>query len=530
VAVALADWLPAELKNKQVPGAAAAVVDSNGVVWQAQYGVIDDDDSPAVNPDTVFCIRSISKSVTALGVLFAVQQGLLGLDEPISRYLPEFTVHSRFDKQPADKITLRKMLSHWVGFTHDPPLRLDLSQPDYFQTYIRRISETWLRFPVGYRHQYSNYGIDLAAHTLARRSCRAFADYMRDHVLLPLGMTRSTFDLHHVEQQENRAVGHTKDGDKTPVHLPEIAAAGLYASITDMARLAQFHLNRGVVDGKRLLDEALMEESHGIQFAGAHQRTGYTLGLIREAVSKTYALYHEGGGRGFGAHFLLYPELKLAVVLLTNREYHGLTGFSGRRLVNDIIVDRYGPTPAAAPTVDDNQRISPKDPRIEAVIGRYGDSPGWRIDSTVTGLQLSTGQETVFDLTFYDDRSQLVGLYGKTNEIRVLPGYADRRGSLMQIDRKVSNDNYLYLDFNDSPTDPPGPAKPHWQQYVGQYDVLFENIAYWSTRVEIRNGYLYFNDGKCEEYEPGLFFRYDGEIVDFRREPPVFANQILRRK
>jgi hypothetical protein len=273
-----------------------------------------------------------------------------------------------------------------------------------------------------------------------------------------------------------------------------------------------------------------MEESHRIQLANVHQRTGYTLGLIREAVSKTYALYHEGGGRGFGAHFLLYPELKLAVVLLTNREYHGLTGLSGRRLVNDIIVDRYGPTPAAAPTVDDNQRILPKDPRIEAVLGRYGDSPGWCIESTDTGLRLNTGQETVFDLTFYDDRGQLVGLYSKTNEIRVLPGYADRKGSLMLIDRKVSNDNYHYLDFNDSPTDPPGPAKPHWQKYVGQYDVLFENIAYWSTSVEIKNGHLYFNDGKCEEYEPGLFFRYDGEIVDFRREPPVFANQILRRK
>ncbi len=60
--------------------------------------------------------------------------------------------------------------------------------------------------------------------------------------------------------------------------------------------------------------------------------------------------------------------------------------------------------------------------------------------------------------------------------------------------------------------------------------MLFENVSYGSAQVEIKNGYLYFNDGKCREHGPGLFFRYDGETLDFRRSPPVFANQILRKK
>ena len=146
------------------------MVTGTEVVWQAQYGATDNDQSPVVTPDTIFCIRSISKSVTALGVLIAVQQGLVSLDLPISHYLPEFAINSRFDTNPAQLITLRKMLSHSVGFTHDPPLGLDLDQSDYFEQYVNRISDTWLRFPVGYRHQYSNYCIDLAAHIIAKRS------------------------------------------------------------------------------------------------------------------------------------------------------------------------------------------------------------------------------------------------------------------------------------------------------------------------------------------------------------------------
>ena len=69
-----------------------------------------------------------------------------------------------------------------------------------------------------------------------------------------------------------------------------------------MSKYAQFHLNAGVVDGRRLLREDLMSQYHSIQCAHPRQRTGYALGLWREAQSNTFSLYHAGGGRGFGAH------------------------------------------------------------------------------------------------------------------------------------------------------------------------------------------------------------------------------------
>jgi len=530
IAEALLGWLPDRLVETGVPGAAVAVVDRQEIIREEVYGVTGGPKSSPVTPDTIFLIRSISKSVTAIAVLMAVQDGLVALDAPISEYLPELTIPSRFDEHPEDVMTLRHMLSHWAGFTHDPPAGLDLERPGYFERYIQRVGETWLRFPVGYRLHYSNYGLDLAGYILQVRSGKPFATYLQEKVLGPIGMTHSSFDLVSVELETDRAIGHDGQGDVVPVPLPEIAAAGLYSSLRDMSRYAQFHLNEGVVDGRRLLREDLMEQAHSIQFASPSQRTGYGFGLWREPVGNTFSLYHEGGGRGFNSHMILYPELGIGVVALTNKEYQGLTGYEGRVIMSGPIVNRSGPVPVADSGVGSMERLDAQDPRVQPHLGRYGDSPGVVIGFESGVLGLRSSETSFLPLTLYDDGGELVGMYGSTNEVRFLPPLANQPGSMMMVTRTVSNSNSHYLDFNDSSLDPPGPTKPEWQAYVGEYDVLWEDEPGSTAAVEIRNGYLYFRDGKCEEHEPGLFFLYDGEALDFRTSPPTFANQEIEKK
>jgi len=530
VAEALLGWLPERLEATGVPGAALAVVGKRDTIREKVFGFTGGPASSAITPDTVFLIRSISKSVTALAVLMAVQDGMVDLDTPISRYLPEFSVHSRFQEHPEDVMTLRHMLSHRAGFTHDPPADIDLDHPGYFTRYIEKVSETWLRFPVGYRMEYSNYGYDLAGYILQVRSGMPFAKYLQGKVLEPLGMANSSFDLASVEHRSDRAIGHGGEGDAAPVHLPEIAAAGLYSSLRDMSKYVQFHLNEGVVDGHRLLREDLMEQYHSIQFARPDQRTGYTFGLWREPIGNTFSLYHEGGGRGFASHMILYPELGLGVITLTNKEYQGLTGYEGRVIMSGPIVNRYGPVPVADSRVESMKQLDPNDSRLRPILGRYGDSPGVVVgfENGVLGLRSS---ETSFSpLAFYEDGGELVGMYGSTMEARFLPRLGGRPGSMMIVNRTVSNNNSHYLDFNDSPTDLPGPARPEWQAYLGEYDVFWEDEPTSTAKIEIRNGTLYFRDGKCFEHEPGLFFLYDGQTLALRSSTPTFANQVIRHR
>ncbi len=529
IAESLSAWLPAQLRELDIPGAAVAVVDGRSTVWEQTYGHIDGHGSRSVDGETLFLIRSISKSVTVLAVLMAVQDGVVQLDTPIGEYLPAFTVNSSFGGDPVGEMTLRHMLSSRAGFTHDPPLDDRLYGPGYFDRYIESISDTWLRFPVGYRFAYSNYGFDLAAHILAVRTGRPFAEYVKEKVLDQIGMTSSSFDVEYIEQQDNRALGHFQGGEVVPLRFPEIASAGLYSSIRDMGRYVQFHLNRGVVDGRRILRADLMEDAHSLQFPHQGQRTGYGLGLYRQVASNTYSIYVTGGGRGFSSLMILYPELDIGVALLTNLEYHFLTEEAAKNVIRGPIWERYGPNPISDPGIEDMFEIRPDAPRVQTVLGRYGGGDdGFVIGYEDGVLGLRTNPEYFTPLTFYDDDGELVAMVEDVNEIRFLPQYGNMRGSLMIVNRNFSNHNSHYRAYNDSPEDPPGPDRPEWSEYTGEYEVLWNDEPTGTVRVSVRNGYLYVDESKCLEHLPGLFFTNDGETLDFRSQVPMLRNSELR--
>jgi CubicO group peptidase (beta-lactamase class C family) len=269
VKAALEDWLPEQLGKFEIPGAAVAVVDKRGVIWGRSFGHLDHPDSPRVESDTLFGVRSLAKGVTAIAVLVAVQDGLVGLDTPIKEYLPAFTVHSRFEPHPEEIITLRHLLAHWAGFTHDAPLGnnlddpdYDLDAPDYFEKHIESISDTWMRFPVGYRYAYTNLGYDLAGYILQVCSGMPFPQYVKEKVLDRIGMKRSSYDMDLIERSGNRAIGHASNGKIKPLRCPEMPAAGLYANVPDMAKYIQFHLGNGTIGGVQVLSQDLMRQYH----------------------------------------------------------------------------------------------------------------------------------------------------------------------------------------------------------------------------------------------------------------------------
>ncbi len=523
------DQVSIMLSDTPIPGAAIAVVDEKNTIWDRVYGNVDSEDSRPVDLYTIFSIQSMSKSFTALAVMIAVQDGLVDLDTPIKEYLPDFTVNSIYDENPEEVITLRHLLSHRAGFTHEAPFGSNFDNRNDFVKHIGSISSTWLRYPVGYRYSYSNLGVDLAGYILQVRSGKSFELYVKEKVFDPIGMNSSSLDMGVIQECENRAVGHGSDHDSVPIHVPMIPAGGVYANVRDMARYARFHINKGVVDGRRILRADLIEEMHTVQFSRTNQRFGYCLGLIREPVSDSYGIYHAGAGYGFASIMLMFPEKNFGVVLLTNSEDEGMI-WSLRSLVRDCISDTYGTTPVEEPGTERMTRLDPEDQRAEAIMGRYGDESGYAIEyeNDVLGLR-RLGQNQFFPLAFYDDGGELVGMYGSFSEIRFLPGYDGRRGSLTAIDRRLSNACFDIKDFNDSPTDPPGPDEPHWSEYLGDYELLKNGDPIGTFSVSVRNGHLYAGECKCVEHEPGLFFAYDGEALDFRSDPQTAMNIRIRR-
>lgn len=337
--------IPDLMAEQDVPGLAVALVDRDRTLWVEGFGHLDRGGSAPVNADTIFSVQSISKLFTATAVMQAVAAGRLELDEPITTYLPAFTVHSAFEEHAERKITLRMLLSHTAGFTHEAPVgnnnELD---PGDFAAHVRSISDTWLRFPVGTGYAYSNLGIDLAGYILERVEGRSFSEVARESLLAQLGMERSTFDRIAIRSARNRAVGHVDPYPDPPLDVPMTAAGGLYTSAADLARFLHFELNGGSADGRVVLDPKWLDEMQTVPPPRAGEPAGYGLGVARHRWNRwdqrPDLLEHGGGGFGFLSDLWWVPQPGIGIAVLTNSQDHQLKGELALAILADLLVER----------------------------------------------------------------------------------------------------------------------------------------------------------------------------------------------
>jgi CubicO group peptidase (beta-lactamase class C family) len=475
----------------------------------------------------------MSKSFTALGVLSAVQDGLLDLDAPVAAYLPDFRVQSRYEERPEAKMTLRLLLAHRAGFTHEAPLGGNYdSRPHAFEEHIASFASAWLRYPVGYRYSYSNMGIDLAGYILEKKSGLPFWRCIQEKVFRPLGMSESTMNFDEIKKAENRAVGHTDlpsiPAGGIPVEIPMIPSGGVYTNIRDMAAYLRFFINGGRAGGKTILRPDLFEQMTSPAFPEKNQRFGYGLGIERVGHGTTYALFHGGGGYGFSSSMTIYPELKLGVVTLSQDS--SINSDRIMRLIQPLIgaarePDAAGPGAAAGTPP---ARLSPSDERIRKLCGIYQDGLRIEFQQDVPG-GVFRGKFT--PLEFFAEADGIMGLADSTMEIRVKPPRLGQPGTLIALNRAAGRVGYYDFLQPLPAQDRPGPDKPEWKAYEGTYRNLFWGLYPRPEGLAVRvvNGYLTLNGARCVEHQPGLFFTPDGEALDFRGTIPSYRNTILFR-
>jgi CubicO group peptidase (beta-lactamase class C family) len=362
--------IPQLMAEQEIPGLAVALVRRDRILWVEGFGRLERSGSRPVDADTIFSVQSMTKLFTATAVMQAVAAGRLELDEPITTYLPGFTVRSAFEEHPERKITLRMLLSHTAGFTHEAPIGNNNElAPGDFDDHVRSISDTWLRFPVGTGYAYSNLGIDLAGYILQRVEGKPLADVMRESLLEPLGMHRSTLGRATIRAAENRAVGHVDPYPEPPVDVPMTAAGGLYASAADLARFLRFQLNHGSLDGRVVLDRRWLHEMQTVPAPAAGAPAGYALGVARHRWNRWDGrpdlFDHGGGGFGFLSDLWWVPRLGIGVATLTNSQDHRLQNEISLSILTDLVSepgpyrDRILSLPWRAPAEDPDGSFSP---------------------------------------------------------------------------------------------------------------------------------------------------------------------------
>jgi CubicO group peptidase (beta-lactamase class C family) len=511
------------MAHQGIEGVAVCLVHDGAPVWVEGFGVTDTASNRPIGADTIFSIQSTSKNFTAVAVMIAVQRGLLDLDAPITAYLPGFTVQSRFEARAQDRITLRLLLSHRAGFTHEAPVgnNYEPAFPD-FEAHVRSLSSTWLRYPVGERYRYSNLGFDLAGYILQVRSGMAFPEWVRTVLFEPIGMNDSTIATNVYAARSNRAIGHEKGHATVPLKTPLIPSGGVYTSARDMAAYAMFHLGRGRVGDKVVLAEDLWREMHGFGLGG-----DYGFGVIREerryGDSPVRLLSHKGGGFGFGSVFDYCPETGLAWAALFNRPVDAAYGF-GAGLVDSALAQRCG---ARRPRLaaDDLEPIAPPQANLRQLIGTYvGRNAPAKITLEAGALSFQEEKLTTAMRFSAPDETFIVG---RDQEIVTYRCYPETPNTPAHLECSVGEDS---LDYNDGPRDLAGRNDPRWNRYVGLYRVYQWGVPATDVTVRLGDGYLYLNDTRLiVETEPGLFFTSDGEAVDFRTRSPTWKNLLLRR-
>jgi len=312
--------LEERMAELDVPAVSIAVFQDFEIVWAKAYGVADPAAGRMADTKTLFQAASISKPVTAAAVHRLVESGTLDLDAPVNTYLESWKLPEN-ELTSATPVTLRMLLSHTGGTTvsgfpgYEPTDALPSLQQVLEGSGPANTPPIRVDIPPGETYRYSGGGTTIVQQMLIDVVGKPFPELMQEMVLGPAGMTNSAFDQPlSADRAENAARAHRdSDGSEDISHVyPELAAAGLWTTPTDLARFA-IAIQRSVRgdEGALLARETALEMLNPVEDDAA-------LGFFRVPGRGGGYFGHGGGNFGFRCQLIFQPEEGYGAALMTN--------------------------------------------------------------------------------------------------------------------------------------------------------------------------------------------------------------------
>ncbi len=306
----------------KAPGMVVAVIRGGRIDYLEAFGVRDlEEPNALVTPETLFQMASVTKTFSATGVLQLVEQGKLDLDAPVAHYLNYFRMADPWYAQ----ITARQLLSHSSGMPNVENPEFENAQFDSgaLERFVRSLGARSLIASPGTEFHYSNIGYAVLGDLVAKISGEVFEEYVQKHILQPLAMNQSTLLLERARNNElagPHIVSLAYEITSTrlfPYNRALSPAATLFSNGSEMCRWALANLNRGALDGVRILADStyeLMWQPTGEGFS--HMGLGWFLWTYRGH----RMVGHSGSDLGFVTDLQLMPEQGIAVVVMMNRD------------------------------------------------------------------------------------------------------------------------------------------------------------------------------------------------------------------
>jgi CubicO group peptidase (beta-lactamase class C family)/D-alanyl-D-alanine dipeptidase len=507
-----------EAETKKLPAVSIALVDDQTVVWAKGFGVADHQTGRPATAETVYRVGSVSKLFTDIAVMQLVEQGLLDLDAPVSRYLPDFKPENPFDKP----VTLRHLMTHRSGLVREPPVGhyFDPTGPTLGAT-VASLNQTRLVYPPESRIKYSNAGIAVVGLALETVLRRPFTECVRDKVLRPLAMDHSDFEETPAVRRGLAAARmwtyHGREFAAPTFPLGMAPAGSMYSTVNDLGRFLSALCAQGRGAGGPVLRPESVEAMWQPQFAKEGDKTGFGLGFLVGRLDGRRAVGHGGAIYGFATQLLLLPEEKLGVVVVANVDVaNAVTNHIADVALRQMVAVKQGQPP---PKIETTSPLPPE--RVRRLAGRY-----------------QSGEKTL-DLSASAGRLYLEPTRG--------PGRIEFRAELRQLgDDLVTDDRVDYgqkitpqgedLVFHGDtykrvPVARPAPCPERWLGLIGEYGwdhntlyvlerdgqlhALIEWFFLYPLREESENVYAFPDRGL-----------YHGEKLIFKRDAAGRATEV----
>lgn len=383
----IGNMLQKNVEHGKIPGAVALIVRDGKIVFQKAYGTANAD-GKKLGTDAIFRIASQTKAITATAVMILWEEGKFQLDDPISKYIPEFKdpqvldtfneVDSSFTTKPAGKeITIRNLITHTSGIGYgmiDPDERFKKIYAkagiiDGFTTQNVKIEENEkklaklpLHFTPGEKWSYSE-GLDVLGYFVEVISGKPFDQFLHDRIFEPLGMNNTYFYLPDSKANRLVAVQEKKDGKwqnfgKTPYYDPEYpkkgaktffsGGAGISSTALDYAKFLRMYLNGGNFNDHQILSPVtvnmILSNQTGDLFGGPENQYGLAFGLVSKQGEVKGGLGSEGTfdwGGYFNTQYFADPVTDVIGILMkqTQGPIDDQTGWKFRQMVFSSITE-----------------------------------------------------------------------------------------------------------------------------------------------------------------------------------------------
>lgn len=318
----LEPFIARQVKDKGLPALSIALVDDQRIVWAKGFGYADPAAKKPATADTVYRVGSVSKLFTDLAIMRLVERGVLDLDAPVAKYLPDFKPANPFDKP----ITLRQMMSHRSGLVREPPAGnyFDPTDPPLAKM-VASLNKTESVYAPETKTKYSNAAIATVGFVLEHTQKERFPRYLSRTLLGPLGMTHSSFEPDPAITKElAKAVMWTYQGREFPAPTFELGmapAGSMYSTVKDLGRFLGVLFARGKTpDGTVIVKPETLEQMWKPQFVKRGVKSGFGLGFLVDPWEGRRRVGHGGAIYGFSTSLEALPDDKLGVVVIAARD------------------------------------------------------------------------------------------------------------------------------------------------------------------------------------------------------------------